>query len=31
MTSSLWRHTSPWRHRSCDHSIRRWWLPIRPQ
>jgi len=20
MASSVWRHTDPWRHRSCDHS-----------
>jgi len=31
MTSSVWRHTDPWCHRSCDHSTRRWRLPIRPQ
>jgi len=30
MTSSVWRHTHPWRHRSCDHSTRRWRLPIHP-
>jgi len=31
MTSSVWRHTDHWRHRSCDHSTRRWRLPTRLQ
>jgi len=31
MTSSVWCHTDPWRHRSCDHSTQCWRHPIRPQ
>jgi len=31
MTSSVWRHTDLWRHRSCDHSTPHWRLAIHPQ
>jgi len=27
MTSSVWRHTDPWRRRSCDYSKQHTWLP----
>jgi len=25
MTSSVWRHTDTWRHRSCNHSKQHMW------
>jgi len=31
MTSSVWRHTDPWRRRSYDHSTRRCRLPVCPR
>jgi len=31
MTSSLWCHKHPWRHRSCDHWTQYMRLLMRPQ